>query len=328
MNKFKYKIIIILLIISLSFLLIACGNKIKIEIYATSARALAGERIAIIPKIKNSDPYQITWYEKDQENGWVEKESYGEVLYLLDNVGGKYEYKAKITSSDKTVESNIVAIEFVDITGKTFGHGSPKFLASTNIDFSIDDGSEQGKIIHQPANRIRNEYAYFKGINHTRYVISADVDIVGVNGSDPFPKSGLLAAQLNDKLLYFAFDARPTFDFGDVVIVECNPSDGGTWKWPGIVNNISGLSFRDETGNRVKHNMTVVRDVEKFYFLLNGNFITEITLSGLTQPTLAGTYTMAQHTEYSNYYAYPDDPVSDNDQYDIILKSVLNQIGG
>lgn len=206
------------------------------------------------------------------------------------------------------------------------GHSPIGLLATSNIDYSQDTGGPDSKIIHKPANALLHEYAYFKNVHATRYVVSSEIDLIACNGSEPYPKSGLLAAQLNDNMIYFCFDARPTFDFGDVVVVEYTPSDGGTWKWPGIVRNIPGLRFRDNLGNRVKHRLTVVRDVEDFYFLLDGALLTHVKYPGLVQPTLAGTYTMGQHAEFSNFIVHVDDPFDANDDYDRFLNSVLEQM--
>lgn len=325
MKKFIIRGISLLLVIALSLLFSACASS-KFSIIATATKALAGETVALIPDFKKSEDYQIAWYERT-EDGWHEIETGQDVLYVRDNFGGVHEFKAVLKTGGKEIESGTVQVEFVDTTGKVLGHSPTGILASSNVDFSHDDGTPEAKIIHGPANRIRDEYAFFKAIHSNRYAISAEVDIVGINGSDPFPKAGLLAARLNDRLIYFCFDSRPNYDHGDIVIVENTPTDGGTWKWPGIVSNL-GMSFRDDHGNRITHTMTVVRDVETFYFLVDGIVIATKTYPGLTQPTLAGTYTMAQHAEFKNYYAYADDPEADDDQYDLILRSVLNLIGG
>ncbi|HEY8395596.1 MAG TPA: hypothetical protein VIK96_02340 [Bacilli bacterium] len=316
----------LILVIALILLLSAC-NSSKLSIKVSASKALAGETVALIPNFRKSENYQITWYEKTADGQWLEKENTSDVLYVRDNFGGIHEFKAVLKTGEKQIESEVVTVEFVDTTGKVFGNSPTGILASSNIDFSHDDGSENAKIIHKAANRIKDEYAFFKEIYSTRYVISAEVDIIGINGSDPYPKTGLLAARLNDRLIYFAFDSRPNFNFGDIVVVENTPTDGGTWKWPGIVNNL-GMAFRDANGNRITHTMTVVRDVETFYFLVDGIVITTKTFTGLTQPTLAGTYTMAQHAEFKNYYAYSDNPDVTDDQYDLILRSVLNLVGG
>lgn len=319
------RLLVLFLLVTSSFLLIGCKEEM-ITITATANKTIAGETVAIVPSINTDKEYTLSWFVKEEGNVWVDLEKNTEILYVIDHYGGKYSYKAVLTVQGKNYESNVVEVEMVDLTGATLGHSPIGLLATANIDYRFDTGEEGSKIIHKSANALLHQYAFFKEVYDTRYVVSAEVDLVSINGSEPYPKSGLLAARLNDNMIYFCFDARPTFDFGDVVIVEHTPSDGGTWKWPGIVRNIPGLRFRDNIGNRVKHRLTVVRNVEDFYFLLDDKFLTHVKYPGFVQPTLAGTYTMAQHTEFSNFFVYVDDPLSANDDYDQFLKSVLEQI--
>ncbi len=326
MKDFNKRFLILIILLASSFLLIACKGE-KIIISSTANKTIAGETVAIIPKINTDKEYSISWFEKKDDADWLDLENENEILYVIDNYGGKYSYKAVLTTEGKVYESNVVDIEMVDMTGATLGHSPIGLLATANIDYSYDTGEAGSKIIHQPANSVLHQYAYFKEVYGIRYAVSVDVDLVSINGSEPYPKSGILAARLNDNMIYFAFDARPTYDFGDLVIVNHTPSDGGTWKWPGIVYNIPGLRFRDGIGNRIKNKLTVVRNVEDFYFLINDKFLTHINYPGLSQPTLAGTYTMGQNTEFSNYFAYVDDPNDTNDQYDSVLKSVLDLMG-
>jgi hypothetical protein len=303
----------------LTLILFACQTGNDVEIVAHTEQNLVHEYIMI--KATEFEGAKYDWFIKEEgTDEWVlEKEAWTNKLYYSAHHQAKYDVKTEMFIKGNYQSSNVITIEFIENYGETFGMSPLGNRPSRNVDFTHDVLGDEKYIIHGSANKTQDEFAFFKAIYGTRYVISAQIDILGINGSDPFPKSGLVAAQFSDRLVYFAFDARPTFDYNDVIVVNRSGDDGGKWEWPGTLTTGIDIDFRRIEGQRTKHRLTVIRDLTTFYFLVDDQLVLTKQFPDLTFDTVAGTYTMAQSAIFSNYYAYMDDPDSSNDVYDQML---------
>lgn len=294
----------------------ACGGT-KLKIAAHVEENLIFEFIMIKPTATKFEKELFDWYVKEDEEWVVQKEDWEHRFYLTSNHEATYKIKAVMKKGDKSYESNIVEVSFKDRYGHTFGVSPIGTRPSRHVDYSHDLGETNSYIEHLSVNKIEDQFSYFRNIHGTRYVISADIDIVGVNGSDPYPKTGLIAGQFSDRIIFFAFDSRASFDYNDIIIVNKSGDDGGMWHWPGTILNRE-VNFRKD-GERSTHRLTVIRDVQTFYFLFDDEVIHTHVYEDFTFDTIAGTYTMAQNAIFSNYYAHMDDPNVDNDFYDLAL---------
>lgn len=270
--------------------------------------------------IGSNHDVDVDWYLKIDDGAYELYKTQTDKIYFRTEVVGNYTFKA----IHNDVESNNITIEFKDLFGTTFGQSPLMDRPTRGIDYTLDSKTNK-VLVHESQNRRADQYTYFKEIYGTRYIISADIDILAVNGQEPYPKAGLLAAQLNERKILFAFDARADFNNDDVIAVEYTATHGGQWNWPGTIYRLRDINFRTSNGGHVTYKLTVIREDTRFYFFLDGVLIIEKDFPDLTQETVAGTYTMGQSVKYTNYYAYLDDPADDNDAYSLAVRTMLNR---
>lgn len=310
------KKLIFVLTLMMTLAITSCSRGVNLVIEPHVEENLVYEFIMVKPT-KEYSGATYDWYLKEETDWVIQHEDWEQRFYVTSNHEATYEVKTVMLFEGKEYESKPVEIKFVDRFGFTFGVSPQGNRPSRHLDYSNDLDSIDKTLTHQSINKIEDQYTYFKNISGTRYIISADIDIVSVNGSDPYPKTGLVAARTSDRIILFAFDARPTFDYNDIIIVDRSGDGGGIWHWPGTIINRE-VNFRKD-GERSTHRLTVIRDVTTFYYLFDDEVIHVETREDFTFDTVAGTYTMAQHAIFSNYYGYMDDPNVDNDFYDLAL---------
>ncbi|WP_025725296.1 hypothetical protein [Acholeplasma granularum] len=311
-----------ILILNVILLLSACNNKPNEEIKAAWKIESNVNQTYIYEEvfIGSNHNIDVDWYLKVNDSEFELYQSQKSNVYFKTAVVGTYTFKAV----NNDVESNLVTIKYEDLFGDVFGHSPLMERPTRGIDYSKDKGNSK-ELVHEFQNRTADLYTYFKDIYSTRYIISADIDILSVNGQEPYPKAGLLAAQLNDRKILFAFDARANFDNDDVIVVNHTATHGGTWDWPGTIYRLRDINFRTSTGSHMTYKLTVIREDTMFYFFLDGSLIIQQDFPDLDQETVAGTYTMGQSVKYTNYYAYQDDPNDENDAYSLAVKTMLNR---
>lgn len=314
------KILLMFIMLTTFITLVACEEtpeqEISWSISSNAGKTFIYEEIFVSSNL-NKKP---DWYLKVGDGDFELYSSEQNGIYFQTNETGIYQFKAV----QQDIDSNIVTVEFVSPYGHTFGQSPLMERPTRGIDYKGD--TAQSKIlIHEAQNRTADQYTYFRNIYSTKYIISADIDILGINGQEPYPKAGLLAAQLNERKIMFAFDSRASMDYDDIIVVNHTASHGGTWSWPGTIYRLKNINFRTQNGSHVTYKLTVIREETQFYFFLDGELIMEMNFPDLTQATVAGTYTMGQSVKYTNYYAYQDDPTRSDDAYDLAIETMLNR---
>lgn len=215
---------------------------------------------------------------------------------FLCNELGEFSVRAVAKVNDTTYTSNVGSFTVKAEGGVMFGTSPEGHKPTINIDFSHDDGTADAYLEHKGVDNVSNEYAYVKGVMTDQFMFTTTIDLVGINGGEPYPKAGIFARSGNT-IYYLAFDMHVDYSFGDVVLVQCSGID---WYWPGKPVNFNNISFRNGS-ERVTHSLTMVRDGEYFYCAVDGNWFACYKISGFLAETAIGTFTMAQHAIFSEY---------------------------
>jgi hypothetical protein len=243
-------------------------------------------------------PELIYQMQEDGSETWSEyRKTTAAIVVYKCTVAGSFSVRVQLTRDGKDYFSNTEAFTVENEGGQSFGASPGGDMPSGNVDFSGDRG-ETPVLTHRALSKVSDEYAYYKNIGANQFVMTAKIDIRGINGSDPYPKAGFFA-KVGTTYYLIVFDARTDYNYDDVVFVS---GSAGSWGWPGTIFK-SGVSFR-QGAQRVVNELTMIRDAQDFYFLINGNFLGQARVNGLTAASVIGTYTMAQHTVYSEYVAY------------------------
>ncbi len=210
---------------------------------------------------------------------------------------GEFSVRATAKAGEKRYVSETVCFRVVDGGGENFGTSPTGGFPSINVDLSRDSG-EDACIEHKSVKNITEEFAYCKGLESEKFVLTATVDIVGTNYNDKYPKTGLFA-EIGTQRCYMAFDVRP--DFSNNEVVFATRDSAGTWHWGKTFR--FDAPFRSGT-QRLVNSMTLLRDGETFYVAVNGTWLGSVQAAGFTGPSAAGTLTMSQHAVYSDYSVY------------------------
>lgn len=290
--------------------------EILFEVSVQNPTVTQGESNAIIVTEQNLPADALISYEIKLEGG--EWETLGSTTdryfaHACDTLG-EAEVRAS-TEVGENVYSAEALFTVVEFGGDTFGNSPDGDKASSGVDLYRDYG-ENAETEHKELDKISDEYAYFKGIKSDKFVATAYIDIIGNNSGDPNPKAGLFC-KAGSEIWYFAFDVKPTFAGKEVVLVNNKSS----WAWPGHVYIVQSLNFRKE-GERVKNKMTLIRDGETFYMLINDVCLGSVKASGFTGASVVGTYTMAQHAVYSGYSCY----TGGTQQFEEALADAIEQL--
>lgn len=260
-----------------------------------------GECNAFVADAENIDGSVKLVYELSADDGGFETiktTTERTVVYRFDNAG---EYTVRVKTQDGKLVSDVCAFSVAEFGGDTFGRSPLGEMPTNNVRLDGDRG-DSAFIEHKAVNTISDEYAFVKGFQADRFYFTADVDIVGTNSGDRNPKTGLFCKS-GSTVYYFAFDIKPSLTGDELVFVKYTPTQN--WGWPGKVMH-KQVRFRDgET--RLKNNMSMLRDRDKFYLFINGTCIGKAVVEGYTDLSTVGTYTMAQNTIYSGYNCYGAD---------------------
>ncbi len=272
-------------------------GEVSLSLFVQCETVVLGERNAFVVTAENLDEDELITYSVKQGEGafqTVATTSERILAYPCEETGS-FTVQASVQSGAYATQQ--LTFSVVEGGGETFGDAVTGELATTGVDL-LGDFGDTPSIEHKSLEKISDEYAFVKGVNATQFVLTATVDIVGANFNDPNPKTGLFC-KAGQQMWYFAFDVKPDFSKDEVVFVNYQ----GSWQWPGRVFNAKGLTFRVGE-RRIVNKMTLLRDGETFYLLVNDVLLGSVRASGFTQETVVGTYTMAQNAIFSEYSCY------------------------
>jgi len=204
-----------------------------------------------------------------------------------------------------------------DIYGYSFGVSPLNDIPTSNINYD-GDTETSNTIIHNSSSLMGDEYTYSNSVNSTKTIISADIDIVGINGGDSYPKVGLFN-KIGSTFHYFSFDYRPTYTSDEIVYAS---GYSGSWTWGTVAHY--AYHFRQDT-ERLTVNMTLIRENDDFYVLVDGTLVMKKTISNLGEASVVGTFTMSTNAIYSNLFACNDDETKLDDVYSIYLADAKEQ---
>lgn len=304
----------------------ACGGNnaapqengdVKITVTVQNPAVIQGESNAFIVETENVAEGTIISYEMNvNDGGWSEigKSSRLVLAYRCNEVG-TVSVRALCETGGKKYTADPVSFTVTESGGDVFGNSPDGDKSTSGVDLYRDNG-DNPVIEHKALVKVSDEFTFFKGVKTTRFVVSADIDIISGNAGDQNPKTGLFC-KAGAEMWYFAFDVKPSMSGKEVVLVNYKSS----WRWPGTVYNVSSMVFRKD-GERVKNKMTLIRDGETFYMLINDVCLGKITAVGFTAESVVGTYTMAQNAVYSGYSCY----TGGSDEFNAALENAKNQL--
>lgn len=176
--------------------------------------------------------------------------------------------------------------------GNLFGDYSNEVKYTKGFDLSQETTKVQ-------QNGAGDQFIYFKDVNSTHYMYSVSVRLDEVLNNDQWPKAGVIIGDDGDKIVNFFFDPLQELSSKTGVMVTGNSIGDRSWQWGagiGLSNNIDYT-----TGVKV----TVIRDEEDFYVLINGELLVK-EQGLLTGSSTPGLFTMNMAATFSNYSVTED----------------------
>lgn len=142
------------------------------------------------------------------------------------------------------------------------------------------------------------QYAYFRDVNQTTYMVQATITIGSVYNLDDHPKIGLVAGKGSEGETILVFDPKPTRDVKDVLVV--NKFGNNDWAW-----SQQHIVWLDKLDLDDLIDVTIIRNEHMFYYFIGDTLIYQID-SIFAGSSIPGLVTFNHGGMFSNLYASTD----------------------
>ena len=206
-----------------------------------------------------------------------------------------------------TADADVVSAKLAEyasvVKGETLGDAGGYHMGG-GWDLTHDDGTKNAYAVQTASG---DQYAYFKGINSTKYYVETEITVIEDMG-DAFPKFGI-SSRISGNNLFYYIDGAAAYSNKAVGYVQRNNADDD-WVWASSAGAGAMISYSSLNGEENYTKLGVLRDGASFRFYVDGKLALSLeNARGFDEntPSVVGILSFTTGIKVRNYFATTDE---------------------